>query len=33
MEKGQLAQQGDYDTLRQQSGPFADLLAQRQGAY
>ncbi len=33
MEKGQLVQQGDYDTLRQQSGPFADLLAQRQGAY
>lgn len=33
MEKGQLAQQGDYDTLRHQSGPFADLLAQRQGAY
>lgn len=33
MEKGQLAQQGDYDTLRQQSGQFADLLAQRQGAY
>lgn len=33
MEKGQLAQQGDFDTLSQQSGPFADLLAQRQGAY
>ncbi|MCW2480166.1 thiol reductant ABC exporter subunit CydD, partial [Candidatus Symbiopectobacterium sp. NZEC135] len=33
MEKGQLVQQGDYDTLRQQPGPFADLLAQRQGAY
>ncbi|MBG6241397.1 MAG: cysteine/glutathione ABC transporter permease/ATP-binding protein CydD [Candidatus Symbiopectobacterium sp. Dall1.0] len=33
MEKGQLVQQGNYDTLRQQSGPFADLLAQRQGAY
>lgn len=33
MEKGQLVQQGDYDTLSQQPGPFADLLAQRQGAY
>lgn len=32
MEKGQLVQQGDFMTLSQQSGPFADLLAQRQGA-
>lgn len=33
MEKGQLAQQGDYNTLSQQPGPFADLLAQRHGVY
>lgn len=31
MAKGQLVQQGDYVTLSQQLGPFADLLAQRQG--
>lgn len=32
MKNGQLVQQGDYVTLSQQPGPFADLLAQRQGA-
>ena len=32
MEKGQLVQQGDPQILRQQPGPFAGLLAQRQGA-
>ncbi|MEL0577166.1 cysteine/glutathione ABC transporter permease/ATP-binding protein CydD [Pectobacterium punjabense] len=32
MEEGRLVQQGDYQTLRAEAGPFAALLAQRQGA-
>ncbi|MEQ9886361.1 heme ABC transporter permease/ATP-binding protein CydD [Pectobacterium zantedeschiae] len=32
MEGGQLVQQGDYQTLRAETGPFAALLAQRQEA-
>lgn len=31
MRAGKLIQQGHYDTLRHMPGPFADLLAQRQG--
>ncbi|GKV95340.1 cysteine/glutathione ABC transporter permease/ATP-binding protein CydD [Pectobacterium aroidearum] len=32
MDGGQLVQQGDYQTLRAEAGPFATLLAQRQEA-
>ncbi|UUE43389.1 heme ABC transporter permease/ATP-binding protein CydD [Pectobacterium aroidearum] len=32
MDGGQLVQQGDYQTLRAEAGPFAALLAQRQEA-
>ncbi|MEQ9744029.1 cysteine/glutathione ABC transporter permease/ATP-binding protein CydD [Pectobacterium actinidiae] len=32
MDSGRLIQQGDYQTLRAEAGPFATLLAQRQGA-
>ncbi|AOR64962.1 heme ABC transporter permease/ATP-binding protein CydD [Pectobacterium wasabiae] len=32
MDGGRLVQQGDYQTLRAETGPFAALLAQRQGA-
>ncbi|WP_350326525.1 heme ABC transporter permease/ATP-binding protein CydD [Pectobacterium aroidearum] len=32
MDGGQLVQQGDYQTLRTEAGPFATLLAQRQEA-
>ncbi|MCH5049498.1 heme ABC transporter permease/ATP-binding protein CydD [Pectobacterium aquaticum] len=32
MEGGRLVQQGDYQTLRAEAGPFATLLAQRQEA-
>ncbi|MEQ9891490.1 heme ABC transporter permease/ATP-binding protein CydD [Pectobacterium aroidearum] len=32
MDGGQLVQQGDYQTLRAETGPFAALLAQRQEA-
>ncbi|GKW06757.1 cysteine/glutathione ABC transporter permease/ATP-binding protein CydD [Pectobacterium carotovorum] len=32
MDSGQLVQQGDYQTLRAEAGPFATLLAQRQEA-
>ncbi|ACX87763.1 ABC transporter, CydDC cysteine exporter (CydDC-E) family, permease/ATP-binding protein CydD [Pectobacterium parmentieri WPP163] len=31
MDGGRLVQQGDYQTLRAETGPFAALLAQRQG--
>ncbi|RLM29959.1 heme ABC transporter permease/ATP-binding protein CydD [Brenneria salicis] len=31
MDNGRLIQQGDYPSLSNQSGPFADLMAQRQG--
>ncbi|AYH05494.1 heme ABC transporter permease/ATP-binding protein CydD [Pectobacterium parmentieri] len=31
MDEGRLVQQGDYQTLRAETGPFAALLAQRQG--
>ncbi|AYH01229.1 cysteine/glutathione ABC transporter permease/ATP-binding protein CydD [Pectobacterium parmentieri] len=31
MDRGRLVQQGDYQTLRAETGPFAALLAQRQG--
>ncbi|MBN3154380.1 cysteine/glutathione ABC transporter permease/ATP-binding protein CydD, partial [Pectobacterium brasiliense] len=32
MDGGRLVQQGDYQTLRAEAGPFATLLAQRQEA-